>query len=475
MPVLAASAMHRVQLVGKHLRLPAGGVNGQRRPMVPDDMGSLIALESPTLSPCGEWIAHIVATPNYEENRHDKQIVLTTVVGGASKPFTFDRPHVSSPRWSPSGDALAFLDKSADGTMQVFCLHTDGGDARQLTSLSGGVLMFEWSPTGLELALAVADQPPDKEGEDRHDLTFHVGDDHFLSDGESLPHHLWLVSTDGGNTRRLTSGKKGLAKGLGFAWATDGSAIVYPAQENPSLSCANRRSLEVMAISSSNGRERSEGWTLAVGPGTYGTPAVSPDGKFVAYTQAVLDTEGQYVPAAAYIRPLVPDGDEICVSRSIDRSVGTPVWTLDSSALLLTGDDVNVVSLWQQPINASVPEKVALGGVSPSSVMPTADGSVVFIGKTADRPAELYITTPNDNQGHPMQLTHLNHFSATQLKLGKVETISWPSTGGLTANGVVTYPPDFDSSRTNGYPMVLVIHGGPMSASLEGFTVRNRT
>jgi hypothetical protein len=33
-----------------------------------------------------------------------------------------------------------------------------------------------------------------------------------------------------------------------------------------------------------------------------------------------------------------------------------------------------------------------------------------------------------------------------------VETFSWPSTDGLTANGVVTYPPGFDSSKT--YPLV---------------------
>ena len=477
-----ASAMQRLCRLTEQLRVSrassadiiTGSADGaddrRRRPMVPDDMGALIAVEDPQLSPCGKWVAHIVATPNYEENQHDKQIMLTAVTSGETKLFTFDRPSVGSPRWSPSGDALAFLDKSADGTVQVFLLHTDGGDARQVTALPSGVLAFEWSPTGVELALAVADQPPEKEGEDRHDRTFNVGDDHFLSDAEELPHHLWLAPVGGGDATRLTSGKKGLAKGMGFAWAADGSAIVYPAQENPSLSCVNRRSLEVVPLPSS---EWSKEWTLAAGPGTYGTPAVSPDGQFVAYTQTVLDEGGHYVPAAAYIRPLRPDGNEVCVSGSIDRSVGAPIWTLDGSALLLTGDDVNVVSLWQQPIGAlEKAEKIALGEVSPSSVVPTADGRVVFLGKTADRPAELYINELDENK-EPTQLTNYNEFSATKLELGEVETISWASTDGLTANGIVTYPPGFDRSRK--YPMVLVIHGGPMSASLEGFTVRNRT
>jgi hypothetical protein len=240
--------MERLRRVAEHLHCGNVSADGARRPMVPDDMGALIALEAPQLSPCGTWLAYCVATPQYEDNRHDKQIVLTAVSGGETKPFTFDRVSCGSPQWSPSGDVLSFLDKAADGSMQVFELAIGGGDARQVSSLPGGVLAFEWSPTGLELALAAVDQPPELEGEDKHDKTFHVGDDNFLTDAAPLPHHLWLQPAAGGDATRLTSGEKGLAQGMGFAWLPDGSALVYPAQENPSLSCGNRRSLEVLPI-----------------------------------------------------------------------------------------------------------------------------------------------------------------------------------------------------------------------------------
>lgn len=52
--------------------------------------------------------------------------------------------------------------------------------------------------------------------------------------------------------------------------------------------------------------------------------------------------------------------------------------------------------------------------------------------------------------------------------MGKTEAIEWPVTGGMTADGIVTYPPNFDKSKK--YPLVLYIHGGPTSASFLSFS-----
>jgi dipeptidyl aminopeptidase/acylaminoacyl peptidase len=51
--------------------------------------------------------------------------------------------------------------------------------------------------------------------------------------------------------------------------------------------------------------------------------------------------------------------------------------------------------------------------------------------------------------------------------LGKVESITWSTKDGFKADGILTYPPDFDPAQK--YPLVLVIHGGPQSASVERF------
>ena len=94
------------------------------------------------------------------------------------------------------------------------------------------------------------------------------------------------------------------------------------------------------------------------------------------------------------------------------------------------------------------------------------DGSVAFVGTTANRPAELYYLS--SAMATPKRLTDLNAATAS-LTLGRTEVIEWQSEG-FRHNGILTYPPDYQQGRK--YPLVLVIHGGPRAASLETFAAQ---
>ena len=54
------------------------------------------------------------------------------------------------------------------------------------------------------------------------------------------------------------------------------------------------------------------------------------------------------------------------------------------------------------------------------------------------------------------------------LRLGRSESIEWTAPDGVRADGVLTYPPDFDPGKK--WPLVLEIHGGPTGASNEAFS-----
>ena len=55
--------------------------------------------------------------------------------------------------------------------------------------------------------------------------------------------------------------------------------------------------------------------------------------------------------------------------------------------------------------------------------------------------------------------------------LGAVHAIQWQN-DGFAEDGVVTLPPGYDASKS--YPLVLVIHGGPNSASITAFNAFNQ-
>lgn len=76
--------------------------------------------------------------------------MLVDVTTGAQRVLTFDRKDAGSPRWSPSGDRLAFLavvpyakDKKDDSakknedSAQVFVMPMSGGDAKKVTNALG--------------------------------------------------------------------------------------------------------------------------------------------------------------------------------------------------------------------------------------------------------------------------------------------------------------------------------------------------
>src|SRR4030095_389849 len=87
----------------------------QQRRMQLDDLGRLVRVSDPQISPDGKSIVIVVCRGNYEGNRNDADLVLVDVATGSQRTLTSDRRNVSHPRFSPSGDRLAFLSNVAAG------------------------------------------------------------------------------------------------------------------------------------------------------------------------------------------------------------------------------------------------------------------------------------------------------------------------------------------------------------------------
>jgi dipeptidyl aminopeptidase/acylaminoacyl peptidase len=128
--------------------------------------------------------------------------------------------------------------------------------------------------------------------------------------------------------------------------------------------------------------------------------------------------------------------------------------------------------MWIQPVSGGKAKRVEIGKVVPASAFwldasVSAGGEIAFAGSEAARPGEVYYLA--SSTGKLERLTNFNAATAG-LDLGKTETVEWDGPNGLRQDGVITYPPDFSSSKK--YALVLYIHGGPRSASREGFSAR---
>ena len=81
----------------------------QPRRLQLDDFSTIVHVADPQISPDGKSIVCVVGRPNLKDDRFDSSLALIDIASGAQRPLTHERRNVASPRWSPSGDRIAFL------------------------------------------------------------------------------------------------------------------------------------------------------------------------------------------------------------------------------------------------------------------------------------------------------------------------------------------------------------------------------
>src|SRR5258708_948413 len=104
--------------------------------------GRIVRVGDPEISPDGKSIVIVVGRANMDDDRWDNQLVVVDVATGGRRILTHERRDVAQPRWSPSGDRLAFLSAAPTGKEnrpQIFVLSMNGGEARRITSAPTGV------------------------------------------------------------------------------------------------------------------------------------------------------------------------------------------------------------------------------------------------------------------------------------------------------------------------------------------------
>lgn len=420
-----------------------------------EDLRRIVRLSDARIAPDGRRIAVVVGRPNWDENREDVELDLVDAASCAVRPLTWNRRGVASPRWSPRGDALAFLaEDPATKKPQIFLLPMAGGDPRRLTDARTGVATFTWSPDGTRLAFARQDEAGD-EAAKRPAEAFKVTENHYLTRAAVQPWHVWVVPAAGGEARRLTQGPWSVQvdeeSETSLAWSPDGREIAYARFPSPYAGRAFLATLE--AVPAGGGAARA----LAPETGVL-EPRYAPKGGAVAFQRP---RNGDLNNGAAVY--LAAGGGARDLTAGLARHIQAYEWLADGSGLVLEGPLGPQVTLWKQPLEGPA-QRLDLGEVSPRGFSLAGDGTIAFVGTTADHPGELYVRDAAG--GRPRRLTHFNDF-ADGLLLGRSEELVWEGPGGFREDGILTYPAGAVKGRA--YPLVLVIHGGPAAQSTRTF------
>ena len=435
-------------------------------------IGKMVRVSNPEIAPDGKSLVVVVTRPNYDEDLNDSELALVDTSTGETRMLTFERKTASFPRWSPSGDRLAFLAQDSEKHNQIFVLEMAGGDALEVTKSPTSIQQFAWKPDGTAFAYAAIDKAPEKKGADKFDDAFRVGDGSYLDRDEVLPTHLWMIAATGGEAKQITSGAWTLPVAFPpgppaspIAFTPDGKKIVYVRLENTYSGDRRYSSPQVLDLATG----KSEPITTHTMYASF--PVPSPDGMHVAYIYPRNGVERSYgeIYVAAGLK-----GDGVDVTRGIDRDFFRAIWMPDGKTILTGANDGVTAGMWLQPIDGGKATRLDLGDITPSTgfwldANVGRQGQIAFAGTEPHRPLEIYMI---DSPGAmPRRLTRFNAAFDT-LKMAHSEVVTWKSPDkapmDFTEDGILTYPPDYVPGKK--LPLVLYIHGGPTSNSKDTFS-----
>jgi dipeptidyl aminopeptidase/acylaminoacyl peptidase len=438
-------------------------LNAQSRRISADDMTKVVRISDPRISPDGRAVAIVVSRANLKDDAWDSEIDFVDIASHRLWVMTHDRVGASSVRWSPAGDRIAYLAQDAEKKTQIFVMPVDGGDSMQITHAKTSIGLIAWKPDGSALAYAAPDEQPEKKDEAKYEDGFEVGNNNYTERSRAMPVHLWLVAAAGGEAKRLTSGEWSLPVELPpgappsqIAFTPDGQSLIFVKADSPITGDSTSKRVAVLDVASGAVRLLTKDSTEE------SNPVLSPDGTTVAF-QYPLDGK-RTNDAAAYFAPLA-GGATTNATADLDHYISFAAWMPDGHALLVGGEDGTRSALWVQTIGGSA-QKVNLADLSVAGGVDAGkDGALAFTATSPGRPAELYFVARAGDA--PVQLTNLQTIT-DGAAVARQETLDWKS-DNFDVDGVLTYPPDYAPGKK--YPLVLYIHGGPTSASLETFTM----
>ncbi|MDX1981076.1 MAG: S9 family peptidase [Bryobacteraceae bacterium] len=435
----------------------------------PPDVFELESATDPRISPDGRHVVYVRGFADIGTDQRHSNLWIVNTDGSGHRPLTTGNYTDTSPRWSPDGTRLLYLSNREGGGNQIYMRWMDSGQTAKLTSIGEPPSVPTWSPDGKQIAFfALVPAEPRKIGKlpvappgakwadppkliDR--ITYRFDGQGYLKEGWT---HAFVMPADGRTPKQVTTGNFahtawGRTPNV-IAWTSDSRALVLSVNRNEDADFAPLES-DIWEYPIHGGQPRK----LSSRQGPDNEPAVSPDGRLVAFSGFEDRKLGYQIRRLSVMNR--DGGAARVLTASLDRDAAGPVWAADNSGVYFFYADQGNTKLGFQPVDG--PFRPITGSIANSGQFSVArDGSIALIRTRPDLPGDIAVLRKGESQ--PRVLTSVNEDLLSQRTLGAVEEIWYNSSkDGRKIHGWIIKPPGFDPSRK--YPLILEIHGGPFS------------
>jgi dipeptidyl aminopeptidase/acylaminoacyl peptidase len=432
------------------------------------DVFGLQYVQEPAISPDGNTIVYRRMRMDIQKDRAIGNLWRINSNGRKHEKLTSFEGSEYGAVWSPSGDRLAYV-RSTDEGSEIYVYWSSSKKTARLTQLNNSPSSLSWSPDGRSIAFrmkvktdppSLIQLPPKPKGAQWAaparvtDRLYHEADGSgYIKPGFS---HIFVIDAHGSTARQLTSGN--FQHRGPISWGSKSLKIFFTSNRNPDWEHDFRNS-EVYELTLSTRYIK----VLTDRNGPDGQAKIAPNGKYIAYV-GYEDRVQAYQNRQLWIMDTSGKNKRL-LSSSIDSSISQLEWDSQSKGLYISYDQEGDTKIAYLKLDGSI-QKIAehLGGTSigrpygGGSFSVSRKGKIAYTYSSPYAPAELALNTDQSTK----KLTTLNAALLKNRKLGKVEEVRYSSTfDGRLIQGWIVFPPNYDITKK--YPLLVENHGGPIS------------
>jgi dipeptidyl aminopeptidase/acylaminoacyl peptidase len=426
-----------------------------------EEIVSLPHLFDTAISNDGQRVAFVKRTTNWDDNVYRNHVWVHDKELKTSRPVTLGKTESSYPRWSPDSHYIAYLSSVGEGdekTTQIFVKSVDVAEGIQISHGEQSVETYKWAPDGSGF-FYVAKAPVSEEKKKRKEL---YGDFEHI-DQEYQYSSLYYIDLQKGKKANESThlpkdlrdcgeeeSVRPLTNGHGFHIyqfdvSPNGKTITLSAAPTPNIEDLHKQELYLLDV-------ESQQLSKINTQGLYrGDVIFSYEGSQIGYTR--------YQKENAFYNNGILEIYDLNTEEKFQ-----PLLDFDENMRLIRWVEKGILIEWQERTTYKIGLVSQDGEITPivddqdtvahsSSI--TQDGlGLSYIKATPTEPLEVYL---NDER----ITDQYKHYEGNLVS--QKEVIRWKSLDGLEIEGILSIPPDFDPSKK--YPLLVVIHGGPASAS----------
>lgn len=372
------------------------------KPFSVDDLYRYRSVKEIRCAPRRTQAACVVHSVDRDADAYRSAIWLVPLDEGEPWQATAGTGKDDTPRWSQDGRHLAFVSDRAGGTPQVFLLRLDGGEARQVTRLPGGVVTFSIAPDGKRLLVvgtvqvdsrkrgATGEPPQGEVPQVCWRVPYKLDGSGFILGQQS---HLFVVDVASGDATQIAHGPIEVRSA---DWSPDGKRIVFTRTREGRQ--AHRTDVWIVDADGGNAR------ALTDDIASVQSPKLSPDGRTIVFAGSRVEGDAQI---SLYRIDVASEAVDLLGTTDLEVVSGESLcWYDDSRRVAFLNarrghQEVNAID-----IVSGKAERLVTGKGRQVRAVSCVDGMLAFVSSRLTEPCEVYAA--NADGGDERRCTDFN-------------------------------------------------------------------